>query len=118
MHLVPLRGMPLETLNCAGTGVADLSPLEGCKRLRFLDVEKTNVNADSIAWFKRTVPGSGLRWDGAPRASGLFPAQPTNTDKPEANPALKFPPPLHVRRPASGSRFITQSVMATMKLRN
>ncbi len=54
--LSPLRGMPLTSLVCNWTQVADLSPLHECPNLTYLNVKQTRVSATEVATLQKALP--------------------------------------------------------------
>ncbi|QDU28866.1 Serine/threonine-protein kinase PknB [Anatilimnocola aggregata] len=61
--LSPLQGMPLEGLTLAGTPVADLSPIYGCKTLQGIELTKTRVSPEGLAAFRAALPNCRVRLD-------------------------------------------------------
>lgn len=67
--LSPLQGMKLTSLNCAGTQVSDLSPLQSVRTLSSLNVANTNVTPADVAALQKALPDCKIEWDGAKSAS-------------------------------------------------
>jgi Leucine-rich repeat (LRR) protein len=55
--------MQLATLYISNTQVADLSPLQDCKSLKSLSVNKTKVTPAGVASLQKALPNCKIDWD-------------------------------------------------------
>ena len=55
--------MPLKHLDCFVTSVSDISSLEDCKSLTFLDVTRTKVTPAQVAALQKALPTCKIEWD-------------------------------------------------------
>jgi hypothetical protein len=54
--------MPLTHLDCLETQVSDLSPLEGCNKLRALQLHGSKVTAAGVAALQKALPECKIEW--------------------------------------------------------
>ncbi len=72
--LSSLKEIPLVKLFCYESQVADLTPLQSCKKLETLRATKTKITSETVAALKKALPGCDIRWDDPAKAP---PAAPT-----------------------------------------
>jgi len=103
--LSSLGGMPLQTLWCKDSGVADLSPLHGCKGLVELVATNSKVTAEGVAALQRALPKCKIDWSNV----GVT-ASPAGVSKPVATPtppAATTAPPTNIGdTPATVARWL------------
>ncbi len=74
-NLTPLAGLPLTYLNLdEASSVSDFTPLEGCKQLSKLKVQKTKITPAAVAALQKALPNCNIEWDDPAKATPPPPA--------------------------------------------
>ncbi|HWA99348.1 MAG TPA: hypothetical protein VG713_12685, partial [Pirellulales bacterium] len=72
--LSALKDSPLAVLIITGTDVVDLRPLEGCKQLKRLAVQRTKVTPKQVAALQKALPDCKIEWDDPAKPKTTEPA--------------------------------------------